>query len=472
MLGIIAAFFAAPWVIVALVVLSASLVVVFRRDGVMLVLILALSFFRTSRLETQQLVLEKPTIVQAKCVEVRVIGKRDFGIFKVENSPAGELENQRILVELPRDVTIHPPVRVTCLIQEKETHSSANFDQEAWFRREGWSLKASLIRLHHLSPLPQSGTRITWQHAHDRISSLRISGFSKRLARALVLGEGRALEKKDREPFARTGTAHVLAVSGLHVGLFYVLLKQLSYSIASLRSRRLLFLFFSGISLFFLARWTGHSPSVVRACLMFFFWECSTQLERDRYSLNGLWLAAFCSLVCVPRWLLSAGFHLSYVAVAAIILGLKSWARERSFSDTHKAGYAIIQVPILAQLGTGPIALYYFKQWPTYFLLTNVLLTPLLPILLFGAWALVILPAGPVLWWLTWLWGESADALYWALSHVAKWPFSSINAEFELHVLLVFGLFAWGLILRARKIAVWLLITAAVLITRIAFWWP
>ena len=137
----------------------------------------------------------------------------------------------------------------------------------------------------------------------------------------------------------------------------------------------------------------------------------------------------------------------------------------------QKAGLGIIQVPILAQLGTGPVALYYFKLWPTYFLPANVLLSPVLPLLLFGAWALVLLPAGPILWWYAWTWGKSADGVYWFLKQMAEWPFSSINAEFELHVLLVFGLIAWGLILKARKITVWVLLTAVVLTLRIAYWW-
>lgn len=470
-IGTLAAYYPVPWVIGVLLFTSFGLIIVLKWDGALLVLILLLGLFRTSRLVTPQCSLEEPAIIQARCLEVRTIGSRDFGVFYVEESTAFELEHCKVLVDLQKRFHIQPPARITCSIQGLLPQNSAHFDEKAWFRREGWALKGTLLRVHRIFHLPPNGLERNWQYAQDRISSLRISRFSKRLARALVLGEGRALGKKDREPFTQTGTAHVLAISGLHVGLFYMLLKQLSFLITSLAFRRLLFLILAGLCLFGLSEWTGHSPSVVRACLMFFFWECSMQLERDRFSLNGLWLAALFSLIYFPRWIFSAGFHLSYLAVAAIILGLKSWTRRRDLSNMQKAGLGIIQVPILAQLGTGPVALYYFKLWPTYFLPANVLLSPVLPLLLFGAWALVLLPAGPILWWYAWTWGKSADGVYWFLKQMAEWPFSSINAEFELHVLLVFGLIAWGLILKARKITVWVLLTAVVLTLRIAYWW-
>jgi competence protein ComEC len=192
------------------------------------------------------------------------------------------------------------------------------------------------------------------------------------LAKALLLGDKSQLSHETRESFGNAGAMHVLAISGLHVGIImYVLffvLKGMSKWI-SRRSAVLITL----ILLWLFAGVTGGSPSVVRATLMFSLLLIGQQWGRAAHPMNILFFSAFVLLLWNPLLLFDIGFQLSYGAMLGIFIffeRIQSLVRTRNWL-LNKAwdGTAL---GISAQLFTIPLVLYHFHQFPNYFWLTNL----------------------------------------------------------------------------------------------------
>lgn len=198
------------------------------------------------------------------------------------------------------------------------------------------------------------------------------------VAAALVLGLRDQVDDDLTDAYARSGTIHILAVSGLHVGAIYLLLVFITAFIPKkkwfLVARLLLFI----LGLWFYALLTGLSPSVVRATVMFSFIAIGDAMGRKTNLFNSLVGAALLTLCIDPKAIFTVGFQLSYLAVAGIgllyapihnLLSPKTWALRKVWQ--------LLCVSFAAQLATFPLAVYYFHQFPNYFLLSNLLIVPL-----------------------------------------------------------------------------------------------
>ncbi|QIE59395.1 ComEC family competence protein [Rasiella rasia] len=234
------------------------------------------------------------------------------------------------------------------------------------------------IRLHLIAKLQQTTLK------HDELSILQ----------AFVLGERRAIDKQLYEAYAAAGAIHILAVSGLHVGILYFillfLLKPLTYTPYGARSRSIIIV----LLLWCFALLAGLSPSVVRAVTMFSFFTVATALNRPTNSFNTLLLSFLVLLLIAPSWLFHVGFQLSYLAVFFILwLQPKLYALYKPKFYIDKTLWGIITVTIAAQAGILPLSLYYFHQFPGLFFLTNIVVLPVLGILLAGGLLLIVLAA-------------------------------------------------------------------------------
>lgn len=214
---------------------------------------------------------------------------------------------------------------------------------------------------------------------------------------ALVLGIKDHLDNAIRNTYSHTGAMHVLAVSGLHVGiLFQILTWLLAWIKKSKKYGNWIFLSIVLLCLWFYALITGLSPSVLRAVIMFSLVALANTIQRNSSIYNTIAISAFLILCYDPYLLFSVSFQLSYTALLAIIYFQPKifhwWQIEDSFPNMNKWVFKIIKfcwsvtcVSLAAQLGTFPIGLFYFHQFPVYFLFSNLVVIPLATVIFSGS---------------------------------------------------------------------------------------
>ena len=223
-------------------------------------------------------------------------------------------------------------------------------------------------------------------HLEEIMSSSIKDSSSLAVLKALVLGDRDNLDPEILTIYANAGVIHVLAVSGLHVGIIYIILTIL---LKPLRGRMVhsdwLMAVLIVITLWLYAFITGLSPSVLRAVTMFSILAIGQQLKRQASVFNSLALSAFILLWVNPYIITKVGFQLSYLAVIGIILLYPKI--EKLFSPRNKflkAIWQLLVVSVSAQIATAPLAAYYFHQLPTYFMISNLLVIPIVTVLVWG----------------------------------------------------------------------------------------
>jgi len=197
------------------------------------------------------------------------------------------------------------------------------------------------------------------------------------VACALLLGYKHYIDSDLRDVYANTGAMHVLAVSGLHVGIIWMLL-NLVLKVFD----RFKFLKFPKLILIILGVWlfaflTGLSPSVWRASLMFTLIQVGAFRLKSINSFNIIFASAFILLCYDPLLIYQVGFQLSYLAVAGIIFIQPKLDKLLVFDFylTNKV-WQLTTVSIAAQIATFPLSLYYFNQFPIYFFVSNLIVIP------------------------------------------------------------------------------------------------
>jgi len=201
---------------------------------------------------------------------------------------------------------------------------------------------------------------------------------ARSIALALVLGIKSELDHEIRSAYAAAGAMHVLAVSGLHVGIIYmVLLFFLKPIKKSGKWGRVLTAVLSLLLLWAYALLTGLSPSVMRAATMFSFIVIADTSRRQTNIYNTIAASAFFLLLYNPFLLMSVGFQLSYLAVLGIVYlqpKISNWVTvESRFLNWC---WELTAVSLAAQIVTFPLGLLYFQQFPVYFWLSNLLVIP------------------------------------------------------------------------------------------------
>ena len=210
------------------------------------------------------------------------------------------------------------------------------------------------------------------------------------LAMTLLLGERQALSPKVYQNFQATGTVHILAISGLHIGILLLFLNFLFKPVKQKSSS--LFLALTIGILWFYALLTGFSASVLRAVIMFSFLQISLQSKRQTNIYNSLFLAALVMLLINTDYLYQVGFQMSFTAVLAIVSFYPAFDKWFPVKQRFLKYFTdLFWVSLSAQLGVLPLSLYYFHQFPTYFLLANSLSIPLLFLILFLGFSLMLL---------------------------------------------------------------------------------
>ncbi len=212
------------------------------------------------------------------------------------------------------------------------------------------------------------------------------------ITQALTLGDRTAIDTDLYTAYSKAGAVHILAVSGLHVGIIMILLNQLFAFLLRLPKGRIIRVLLVVSLLWSYAFLTGFSPSVVRAVSMFSFFCFGNITDRPTHGINTLFLSFLITIIIAPHWLYQVGFQLSYFAVASILLLQPQF--QRVWHPKHwltRKAWEILTVSLSAQIGVAPLSLFYFHQFPGLFWFTNLVLLPLLPFILLYAFALVFL---------------------------------------------------------------------------------
>lgn len=260
-------------------------------------------------------------------------------------------------------------------------------------------------------------------------------GGAYSVAAALILGDKTDLDQDLRQAYSTTGASHVLAVSGLHVGLLAsilgALIKLFRRRSAWRYSFREAIILLLGIWLFALL--TGAAPSVCRASSMFSLLILGQCLGRNSSIYNSLSGSAFLLLLYDPANLWNLGFQLSYLAVLGIVYFQPKIYRWYYFSFWPlQYIWGLFTVSLAAQLATLPLTLYYFHQFPTYFWLSGLLVVPLAGILLpLGLAALLCLDIPILGGLLSWALVQLLRLMNGAILALETWPLAKISA-FEL----------------------------------------
>lgn len=214
-----------------------------------------------------------------------------------------------------------------------------------------------------------------WSGARNYLISVVkkfISEENQGLVIGLSLGDKSLLSEETRNQFANAGAMHVLAVSGMHVGILLSVIQIVFKNIKFLRKRNL-YLYFALAFLWCFALVTGLPASVSRAVLMFSILAIGQLAGKKFFSLQAIFGSALILLIINPLWLFDIGFQLSYLAVISIGLFFQP-IRELYYSK-----YKVVNMlwegsalGMAAQIGTVPISLIYFHQFPNYFFLTDL----------------------------------------------------------------------------------------------------
>ncbi len=212
------------------------------------------------------------------------------------------------------------------------------------------------------------------------------------IAEALLIGYKEDLDKDIVQAYSNTGVVHIIAISGLHLGLIYAVLLWILNRLPLIKKSRhvKVILLISFLWLFSLL--TGGAASVLRSAVMFTVIVTGKYYFKQSSVYNSLSASAFILLCYNPYFLWDVGFQLSYLAVIGIVALQQPIYRSVYIKNTWlQKIWQMMSVTIAAQIAAFPICIYYFHQFPNMFLFTNLLVIPLSTVILFGEILLIVI---------------------------------------------------------------------------------
>lgn len=304
------------------------------------------------------------------------------------------------------------------------------FDYQGWLAKQNIHHQSFFLQHQILKLRPNSGNQflsftiaLRARQVH-RYEKLLKDKESVALASTLILGYRAELSKEILDTYSKTGTIHALSVSGMHVGLIYLILNHCLAFLNRGKVLKMVKLMIILTLLWFYAFLTGCSPSVLRSVIMISVFLIGQTYSRQANSYNIFSFTAFFMLLYDPFFIWDVGFQLSFLAVLGLIYLQPKlqdcWRIKNKWA--HKL-WGVVAMSLAAQLFTFPLSIYYFHQFPVYFLLSNLFI--LLPIsLLMYLGILVLIPGFDFL----------APAVSWliqftnhGLQYIEKIPYASVT---------------------------------------------
>ena len=228
----------------------------------------------------------------------------------------------------------------------------------------------------------------------DRLSESGVDGSAYAVVAAMALGDKSQLTRELKDAYAISGASHILALSGLHLGIIYTLLSLL----LSRRRWQVTTQVVIIVSIWLFVFLVGLSASVVRSAVMVTVYALLSLGHRDKLSVNTLAFAAIVMLLFNPLSLFDVGFQLSFMAVLAILLFYPLFENlwSQPFLLDHRVFrwlWTMLAVSCAAQIGVAPLIAYYFGRFSCYFLLANLVVVPAAALILYLSLSVLLIPS-------------------------------------------------------------------------------
>ena len=332
-----------------------------------------------------------------------------------------------------RSLTIGDGLHLQSRIEQNSDWRRGSFDYRRYLEIHGftgrtfvasWKWQKVRVSLSQLSRLERM--RLTFLKYRSRLlEKIRMHGDdldAYAVVAAMALGDRSALTQEQKDIYSVTGASHILALSGLHLGIIYTLLSWFVYS----RRWQVLSQVIIILSIWAFVFLVGLSTSVVRSAAMLSIYALLSLGHRDRMSVNTLAFTAIVMLMISPMSLFDVGFQMSYMAVLSILLFVPLFERvfTEEFLMSHRLVrwlWGMVSVSSAAQIGTAPLIAYYFGRFSCYFLLTNFIVIPAAMLILYLSLVVMIVPQ------LIHLLYYTVSGLNTVLTHVASLPGACID---------------------------------------------
>ncbi len=283
----------------------------------------------------------------------------------------------------------------------KPDNEGAGFDYESYLMRHGVSGTLWVDSFHwkKMAIISNLG-RVRYSIARmrrtipERYTSWGLHDKALAVVLAVTAADRSLLGDEIKNSFSVAGTSHLLAVSGLHVGIMYAFLSFL-IPVTGVPHLRFLKDIFVVSVLWVYSFFLGMPLSIVRSVIMFSVYPFARLSERDNSPINALSLAALLILLFDPSGIYDIGFQMSFLSVLSILIiqpGLSALINPRNI--VLKYMWDIVSVSVAAQIGTAPLVVYLFGNFPVYFIIANLMAIPIMYIVVSGT---------IVLWLVSWI---------------------------------------------------------------------
>lgn len=303
----------------------------------------------------------------------------------VQHSSSGRSLKSRVMLYFQRSPaadTLEYGDLLLVHVKLSEIESPKNpdaFDNQRYMQRKGIYYTGYVADgfWHAIGHNPPNPLKAFAHRAQGRLSGLfasaGLSGREYDIVKAILLGDDDMMEPELKAAYAAAGVSHILCVSGMHVGVIFMILNFLLKPLDLFKTTRMLKAFVLMLSIWLYAHLTSLSPSVTRSATMFTFVTVGQQIQRNTNVFHSLLASLWILLTFNPLLLFELGFQLSYLAVGSIVL-LQPLLSSIYTCRTKMGSYFwdLITVSVAAQIGTFPLSVHYFGQFPNYFLLSNL----------------------------------------------------------------------------------------------------
>lgn len=342
-------------------------------------------------------IVTNPPIEKAKCYKVDLITEA----INIDGEWAPL--NKKLSCTLMKDSTAsmlkagQTIVFKTVIDTLKAPKNPFGFDYSSYLAKNG--IQGSIYLRSNEWEIADNKTKGVKQHALNvrqtlvmQLKKVGLEGNELGLASTLVLGYKNNIDAEIKQAYMSAGAMHVLAVSGMHVGIIFIVLNTITSLFIKKQFFRLKHLIII-VALWTYAFITGLSPSVMRATVMFTFVLIGKMVNKNISIYNSLAASAFFLLLYNPQLLFNAGFQLSYAAVIGIVFfqpRIVNLIPKAQNNKITKYIWELTAVSIAAQIATFPFCIYYFERTPTYFWLSNIIVSPGAAIMIFLTLLLLI----------------------------------------------------------------------------------
>ncbi len=255
--------------------------------------------------------------------------------------------------------------------------------------------------------------------SQEKLTAVKFDAKVRGILVALLLGNKTNLDNDVKLDFSGSGLMHIISISGMHVGIIYLLLL---FVLGGLKSKKFgnFKLIITLICLWFYASLTGMTPSVFRATIMFSILIVSKRLNHAEYNLyHSLSIAAFVILLINPIAFINIGFWLSFLAVISIVYFYPKINSLVYFNKPwNRFLWSLFSLSISAQIGTAPLVIFTFGYFPIWFFISNLIIVPLVPFIFIGGLMVILFPLDSVVNLFIW---SSLNDVVMLVVDIAEW---------------------------------------------------